>query len=86
MYYHTTLTVADGMRDVRRKVTFKSDAKTTHGIERALARAIVEQFGTDVFEVNERLMSRSRKDEWPTGSVRIDGNEVWRIAHDLMIG
>lgn len=86
MYYHTMVNTLDGMFAVRRRVSFRSEAKTTAGIERALARAIVEQLHTDVFEVTERLMRRERKGDWPTGSVRVDGHNVWRIAHDMMMG
>ena len=89
MYYHTNVIVADGFNDSRRRVDFTSRATTHEGILRALAKAIVDKFGTDVFEVSDRIMRRRYKDEFSTGQVHLspsDRQTVWEIAHDMMMG
>ena len=89
MYYHTNLTVADGMSDRRCRIDFTSKATTHDGILRALAKAIVDKFGTDAFEVSDRIMRRQYKDEFSTAQVRLTCNDrirVWEIAHDYLMG
>ena len=55
--YKVALTVANGLRDERVNVVFKTSAKTRNGLLNAMAKAIVSELATDVFEVNG-LISR----------------------------
>lgn len=89
MYYHTIILLNDGVWTTRKKVMFKSDATTTRGICKALAKAVVDQLGTDVFEVADTIMSRRRKDDWPSGRIRLtkaDEYYVWQTAHNMLLG
>lgn len=89
MYYHTSVTLIDGVWYVPKRVMFRSEATTKRGILKALAKAIVEQLGTDVFHVSDSIMSRKRKDDWPSGQIRLtkaDENFVWQTAHNMLLG
>lgn len=89
MYYHTIILLNDGVWYTRKRIMFRSDAKTTRGVCKALAKAIVEQLGTDVFTVSDSIMTRKRKDDWPSGQIRLtkaDENFVWQTAHNMLLG
>ena len=64
-------------------VTFKSRATTRRGLLRAMAKAAVKKAGTDVIEVDKKVLVKGQGVMELTNAERYD---VWRMAHDLMMG
>ena len=88
MYYHTII-IVDNDKDFRKRVMFKSDAKTTRGVLKALAKEIVDRYHTDVFDVTDSILSRKRKNDWPDRQLRLSAADkyfVWETAHNLLLG
>lgn len=87
MYYRVPIKTDAYPRYVA--VEFKSDAKTDRGLMRAMAKAIVDKLHTDVFEITGRIYTKRYKDDWPRMGNRLskaDEHEVWRMAHEMLMG